>query len=288
MLVRNLLLAVGALCLLAGVVLALAWYNQAERTPAERLETARPAMLVTTHAVPTGTLLRPEDIGWREVGSGEIQAGHLVRGQVSQGDFVGAIARRNFAQGEPLVASDLVKPSERQFLAAVLKPGNRAVSISVDAPQSAAGLILPGDQVDVILTQSFADPATDPARKSVAETVLRNVRVIAVDQSISTVVKQSILPRGALTPEPRVPKTVTFELSEGQAEKLFVAAQLGHLQLSVRPLEAERAAETGKTPADGRTWASDVSPALKELARKTSGSASTVEKSIRLPPVVSQ
>jgi pilus assembly protein CpaB len=286
MLVRNLLLAVGALCLLAGVVLAVVWYNQVERTPAERLEAARPAILVATHAVPTGTLLRPEDIGWREVGS--VQAGHLLRGQVSQADFVGAIARRNFAQGEPLVASDLVRPSERQFLAAVLKPGNRAVSISVDAPQSAAGLILPGDQVDVILTQSFADPATDPARKSVGETVLRDIRVIAVDQSINTVPRQSIIPRGALTPETRVPKTVTFELSEGQAEKLFVAAQLGHLQLSVRPLEAGRATEAVEVPTDGRTWASDVSPALKELARKTSGSASTVEKSIRLPPVVSQ
>jgi pilus assembly protein CpaB len=288
MFVRNVLLAIGLLCLLGGVALSVVWFNQMARTPVETPAAARLAVLVATHSIPVGTLLRPEDIGWKEVGPNGIRAGNLVRGQVSEAEFVGAIARRSFAAAEVLIAADLVKPSERQFLAAVLKPGNRAVSISVDAPQSAAGLTLPGDQVDVILTQSFNDAAGDPARKSVAETVLHNVRVIAVDQSLSTAGKPAAPARGAFTAESRVPKTVTFELTEGQAERLFVAGQLGRLQLSVRPLEVSITADTESQRTTGPTWASDVSPALNAIARKPPQSASTVESAVRRPPVMSQ
>jgi len=288
MVVRNILLAIGVLCLLGGAALSVIWFNQIARTSVETPVAVRPAVLAATHSIPVGTLLRPEDIGWKEVKPDEIGAGNLVRGQISEAQFVGAITRRAFESGEVLIAADLVKPSERQFLAAVLKPGTRAVSISVDAPQSAAGLILPGDQVDVILTQSFTDAAGDPARKSVAETVLRNVRVIAVDQSLSMTGKPAAPVRGAFTVESRVPKTVTFELTEGQAEKLFVAGQLGRLQLSVRPLEVSITADTESRRAAGPTWASDVSPALNAIARKIPQSVSSVESAVRRPPVTSQ
>ena len=288
MFIRNLLLIIGLLCLLGGVALSVVWFSQIGDGTAEAPPATRPAVLVAMHSVPTGTLLRPEDIGWKELRPNEISAGHLVRGQVSEREFVGAITRRAFAADEALVASDLVKPSERQFLAAVLKPGNRAVSISVDAPQSAAGLILPGDQVDVILMQSFSDPSADPGRKSVAETVLRDVRVIAVDQSLSTAARPAAAPRGAFTAESRVPKTVTFEVTERQAQRLFVATQLGRLQLAVRPLEVRDAAGTEDKSEPRPTWAADVSPALNELARKHPQSASTVENSVRRAPVLSQ
>jgi pilus assembly protein CpaB len=288
MLVRNVLLAIGVLCLLGGGALSVVWFNQMVRTSVEVPAAARAAVLVATHSIPAGTLLRPEDIGWKEVGPNESLPGHLVRGQVSEAQFVGAIAKRVFTADEMLIAADLVKPSERHFLAAVLKPGTRAVSIAVDAPQSAAGLILPGDLVDVILTQSFTDAATDPARKSVAETVLHNVRVIAVDQSLSMAGKPAAPVRGAFTVESRVPKTVTFELTEAQAERLYVAGQLGRLQLSVRPLEVSISADTGSPRTTGPTWASDVSPALNAIARKIPQSVSTVESAVRRPPVMSQ
>jgi pilus assembly protein CpaB len=290
MLIRNLLLVVGGLCMLGGVVLSVIWFNQIRSTSAERPAIARPAVLVATHAVPGGTLLRPEDIAWKEVGTGAFHAGNLVRGQISEAEFVGAITRRGFSANEELIASELVRPSERQFLAAVLKPGTRAVAISVDAPQSAAGLILPGDQVDVILTQSFGESTENPGRKSVAETVLRDVRVIAVDQSLSTAARPAAAARvvGALTTESRVPKTVTFELTERQAERLFVARQLGSLQLSVRPLEVQAVADTDDQRKPGPTWASDVSPALNQFVRKQLQSGSTVESSVRRPPVLSQ
>jgi pilus assembly protein CpaB len=290
MFVRNLLLVVGVLCLLGGAALSVVWFTQTRSMSVEKAAIARPAVLVATHPIPAGTLLRPEDIGWKEVGTEEIRPGNLVRGQISESAFVGAITRRDFAANEELIASELVKPSERQFLSAVLKPGTRAVSISVEAPQNAAGLILPGDRVDVILTQTFEEPAADPTRKSVAETVMQNVQVIAVDQSLSKEAKPAVAAGGTFTPATasRIPKTVTFEVTEQQAERLFVAAQLGRLQLSVRPLEGRTIADAEDKRKRAPTWASDVSSALSELAPKQPQSSSTIERSVRRPPVISQ
>jgi pilus assembly protein CpaB len=286
MLVRNLLLAIGILSLLAGLALSVVWLSQMGSPTTERPEMVRQAILVASHAVPTGTLLRPEDIGWKEVAAKDIRPGNLVRGQVSEAEFSGAIVRRELAAGEPLNVSELVRPNERQFLAAALKPGTRAVSIAVDAPQSAAGLILPGDQVDVILTQSFADTGTDPALRTVAETVLHDVRVIAIDQNLTTT-RPAGASRTLVPAESRVPKTVTFEVTEKQAERLIVAAQLGRLQLSVRPLEIGPATTGAAKGEAGPTWASDVSPALNELNRRKPQSGGTVEGAVRRPPMTS-
>jgi pilus assembly protein CpaB len=294
MLLRNLLLALGGLGMLAGVVLSVVWFIQLGRTSVETPAASRAAVLVATHPVPAGTLVRKEDITWKEVGPGEIHAGNIIRGQISESEFVGAIARRAFAAGEQLILSEIVRPNERQFLAAVLKPGTRAVSISVEAPQSGAGLILPGDYVDVILTQAFDEPTVDATHKSVAETVLRNVQIIAVDQALSMPANPAPAARGALTPATpvtasRVPKTYTFALTEQQAEQLFVAAHLGRLQFSVRPLEGRNIAagsEDGNKRAP--TWASDVSSALDGSARKGQPSASSIESSVRRPPILHQ
>jgi len=283
MFVRNLLLAVGVLSLLGGLALSVIWFSQISTAPPPaEPPPARHAVLTVSHAVSAGTLLRPADIAWKEIAARDIRPGSLVRGQVSETDFVGAIVRRDFQAGEPLVASDLVRPNERQFLAAALKPGMRAVSIAVDAPQSASGLVLPGDQVDVILAQTFSDTAADPNFRSVAETVLHDVRVIAIDQTLTA--RQVPAARAVVPTEPRTPRTVTFEVTEKQAERLVVAAQLGRLQLSVRPLEI--APEPTGLPKHeaAPTWAADVSPALNELTRRRPQTGSTIENAIRRPP----
>lgn len=287
MLVRNILLAVGVLSLIAGLALSVMWLSRISATPTGEARALRQAVLVTARPVTSGTLLRLEDLSWRDTPPGDIRVGNLVRGQVSETEFIGAIARRDFAAGEPLIVSDLVRPNERQFLAAALKPGMRAVAIAVDAPQSAAGLILPGDQVDVILTQTFGD-TTDPMTRSVAETVLHNVRVIAIDQALSTAGQPASASRGLLPTEQRTPRTVTFEVTERQAERLIVASQLGRLQLSVRSLEAPAQQQTvGKRDVEP-TWAADVSRALNTLTkRKPQGAGSGIESAIRRPPSVS-
>jgi pilus assembly protein CpaB len=289
MFIRNLLLALGGLTLLAGLALSAVWLSQMNGGPtteASPPSIVQPAVLVATRAIATGTLLRAEDMAWRDAGRTDIRPGSLLRGQVLETEFLGAVARRNFGAGDPLIASDFVKPNERGFLASVLKAGTRAVSITVDASQSSSGLILPGDHLDVILIQSFGE-STTPARKEVAETVLADVRAIAVDQSLNAAVRAAPADRPIGTLESQLPKTVTLEVSPRQAEMLLVATQLGRLGVSVRALEGSGAATVGLGGRIGPTWASDVSPALSQLEGRqlrpfTTGSS--IEKSIRRVP----
>lgn len=263
-LLLNLLLAVGALALVAGTAIVVLRISHS--SGANTGEAQHPAILVATHAIESGSLLRQEDVTWKDVDAGAIAPDNLVRGRVSSSDYSGAVVRRSFASGEALAASAIVKPSDRGFLAAVLAPGDRAVTITASPSQSASGLVLPGDYVDVILTQNFDSYTTDPARKTVGETVLHNVRVIAVDKKLTnapdTTTQQSVGIGVAATV--KLPKTITLEVNEQQAQRLMVANSLGHIDLALRALQTP---STGSLQAAGPTWASDVSPALSDLRR---------------------
>ena len=190
---RIIVLALGALLVFAGIGLSLFWLSQMggqndaklEAQPVQQAAPRREALLEAAQPLRAGTLIRPADLRWREIDVSEARPGTVLRKDASENDYLGAIVTRDFAEGETLAAAGLVKTTDRGFLSAVLKPGMRAVTIAVDVPQGAAGMVLPGDRVDVVLTQNLAglaSVANDPSRKSVAETVLTNVRVIAVDQ----------------------------------------------------------------------------------------------------------
>jgi pilus assembly protein CpaB len=298
MLFRNLLVVFGIVFILGGIFMALNMTQTETPSDAETAQssavqapdTAEYEILTTAYPLTAGTLLREADIVWKRATGAEIRPGVILRGEPGSEQVMGAITRRDFAEGEALLSSELVMPNDRRFLAAVLRPGNRAVSISVDAPQSSSGLVLPGDFVDVILTQNLGEGVVDLSRRSVAETILRNVRVIAVDSQLSkpSATEASI---EVATGTSVVPKTVTLELTEQEAEKLFVATQLGALQLSVRPL-ASFSGQEKTASASPPTWASDVSPALREFAGKpvlapptaVTGVVTGIESLIRRPP----
>ena len=288
MLFRNALLILGVICIVSGLALGYAWVTSQD-TPVEAApearapEPAKIAVMSASHDIASGTLLQQGDILWKDIAPSEIRPGNLVRGQASETEFVGALTKRDFASGDSLTSGDLLKHNDRRFLAAALKPGNRAISIPVDSAQSAYGLIEPGNYVDVILTQTLGDQSGDARRKVVAETILQNIRVIAVDQTLTQQVKASAGPQFAA--EPRLPKTVTLELTKQQAETLFVALQLGRLQLSVRPIEEVSVGAADHAEQRPPTWASDVSAALKDLPRAPlQPSTSSLEGAVRRPP----
>jgi pilus assembly protein CpaB len=258
---RNVLLAVGAVFVLAGVGLFIAWFGQMRSPPAPTPPVeSQQKILVAAQAIHNGKTLQEKDIAFKEVGQSEAQ-GKLLPGQETE--ILDKISQRDFAPGDPLIKNDFVRPDR---LASELKPGYRAISIFVDAAQSTAGLALPGDHVDVLLTQTFDDKVTtDPGYRTVGETVLRDARVMAIDQSLnppSTVVSTL----STVSTEARTPKTVTLEVTERQAEILLVAAQLGKIQLAVRPFETAGAALDEDKCKGQPAWASCVSPALNEIA----------------------
>jgi pilus assembly protein CpaB len=196
-------------------------------------------------------------MAWAEMPPSAAGAGHIVQGSAAPADFAGAVTRRAFAAREMLVSDALVKPGDPQFLVDALAPDRRAVSIAVDATQSTSGLAAPGDHVDIVLTQTFTGDKIDAAHRSVAETVLRDLRLIAVDQSLTAPDK------AAAGSDPKLPKTVTLEVTDKQAETLLVAEQLGRVQLVLRGEQGDADTIPFAGLAAAPTWAFNVSAALR-------------------------
>lgn len=210
-------------------------------------------VLVAARGVRAGSLLKPEEITSREFSSSEVPEGVTVDSPASRHSLVGAMIRRPVGPGEPLIADDMMRPGDHGFLAAVLAPGMRAVTIGVDAVSGTAGLIWPGDRVDVIMTQSIDDPSLPIGRRVLAQTVHRNGRVIAIDQQLV----QGALPGGS---EGNAARTVTIEVTGEQAQRVQVAARIGRLSLSVRSSDTSDATTANEDYA--AVYASDVSSAL--------------------------
>jgi pilus assembly protein CpaB len=215
-------------------------------------KTVRKTLLVAARAVHAGNLLKPEDLLAKEVeiqgdGGGDL----LPDTPETRAMILGSMVRRGLTAGEVIRGESVMKPGEHGFLAAVLGAGMRAITIGVDAASGSHGLIWPGDRVDVILTQTMGDATVPAGSRVAAETVLRNTRVIAIDQQLM----QGVSPTGGDTQS----RTVTLEVSPDQAERLSVAMRLGRLSLSLLSATDPR---TDNQASTRPTWARDVSPAL--------------------------
>ena len=161
--------------------------------------------------------------------------------------IVGAVARRRIFANEPISPDQLIQRGDRSVGSAVVSPGMRAVSISISAASASGGFIAPGDYVDVILSMEFSGgtdengnkipegaavtlPDGDSIVKVSTETVLRNVKVLAIDQKLG---------RNAEEGPADVGKTATLEVSLADTEKLLTAARLGSLALVLRSMVVE-------------------------------------------------
>ena len=184
--------------------------------------------------------------------------------------LTGAMLRRSLAKNDVLLSADVMRPGDHGFLAAVLGPDMRAATVAVDNVSGSAGLIWPGDRVDLILTQTMDDPALPPSRRVAAETVLAYVRVIAIDQLLA----RGVAPAGDVG----AGRTVTLEVTAEQAARIAVATRLGRLSLAVRSAD-EGTAHPETAPVRVTTWGGDVSPAL---ARPTPPPAKDAGASLRL------
>jgi pilus assembly protein CpaB len=226
-------------------------------------------ILVATVPLAAGTLLRAQDVRWqlvtRPVESGEIlrpsEAARQVKPELDEetrAEVYGAAVRpvRDTAAGEPIRRGNIVKPGDRDFLQVVLTPGARAIAIPVATGGASTGLLFPGDRVDVILTQNFKGESAVITRRSVSETVVENLRVLAIDAL------------DAKAPSGSFGRTVTLEVTPQQAEKINVATELGKLSLTLRSVSGPdgvlATSTAGPGPSTGvkPTWAGDVSPAL--------------------------
>ncbi len=131
---------------------------------------AKAAMLVAARPLSAGTLVKDEDFVVREVAPGALPEGAVLQSEEARVELRGALLRRYLDAGAAVVRGDVLRPRDRGFLAAVLRPGTRAIAVGVDAVTGAAGLIWPGDQVDLVLTQEMDAASAPLSRRIVGET----------------------------------------------------------------------------------------------------------------------
>ena len=242
---KKLVLLVGALVVAIGTALvARSMFAGAAAPQAEAaavVEAQGPKILVAQRGLPAGTIITADAIGFQLWPEELVQDAYFLDGEADVSKLIGTVVRHNVTAGEPVTQGSLVRPGDRGFLAAALTPGMRAITVPVDAKSGVAGFVFPGDRVDMVLTQSVS--GDDGPSLKASETILRNLRVLATDQSTTQSKKDGRTVVKAF-------RTVTMEVTPTIAEKVAVAQTLGTLSLTLRPL-ADSQGELDKAIASG-------------------------------------
>ncbi|MEX2643891.1 MAG: Flp pilus assembly protein CpaB [Acetobacterales bacterium] len=226
------------------MVLARNWLSAERAALLARIDSQKPKpvpaptekVLVAAADIPVGTLLQPRHLKWQPWPKGALADAYVTEEEKQLEDFVGVVGRSGLLTGQPITDRLVVRPGDRGFLAAVLTPGMRAVTVPVNATSGIAGFVFPGDRVDLILTHAVQNGDRDSRARRASETVLNDVRVIAVDQKIDDQGGQA-----------EVARTATLEVTPKQAEMVAMLTDLGRLSLSLRSIVGEDLAEGGDT-----------------------------------------
>jgi pilus assembly protein CpaB len=223
--------ALGAGVIAAVLALNLTRPEQVAVAPAEEI-VVRPdvaQVLVATKDIPMGTTLNEGSFEWKDWPKSGVNEKFITNqpGVDANGMVAGTIARASFYAGEPIIEAKLIH-SDRGFLSAILPEGKRAVATRIAADTSAGGFILPNDRVDVVMTRRQDDTSGIGGVEGFAtETILHNIRVLAIDQTIEDKNGEKVV----------VGQTATLELTPQQVEILTVAQQMSErLTLSLRSI----------------------------------------------------
>lgn len=240
---KKLILLVAALVIAIGTAfVARSLFTGASAPQAEAAAVPQgPKVLVAQRALPVGTIISADSVGYQLWPKEMVRDAYFIDGEADMSKLLGTVVRHPITAGEPVTQGALVAPGDRGFLAAALGPGMRAVTVPVSAQTGVGGFIFPGDRVDLMLTQTVKGAEGAPLQAT--ETFLRNVRVLATDQSTETEVVEGKTIVTAF-------RTVTLEVTPTIAEKVFVAQTIGTLSMSLRSLadsqsELERAIASG-------------------------------------------
>ena len=241
---KKLMLLMGALVIAIGTALAARSLFTGAATPkVEAIQAPKgPKVLVAQRALPVGTIITADAISFQAWPKDMIQDAYFLDGEADMTKLLGTVVRFPVTAGQPVTQGALVAPGDRGFLAAALGPGMRAITVPVSAKTGVGGFVFPGDHVDLVLTQTVKADEGLPLKA--AETILRNIRVLATDQSTQTetvdgktVVKEF--------------RTVTLEVTPRIAEKVEVSQTIGTLSLTLRSI-ADNQSELDRAVANGQ------------------------------------
>ncbi|WP_297512866.1 Flp pilus assembly protein CpaB [uncultured Caulobacter sp.] len=211
-------------------------------------------VLVAKRDLPVGTRLVASDVTWQAWPSDAINGAFITNGaappkpdgKVAEAKATlaatadqmigadpskaveGAIVRDAILTGEPITPRKIVRGGEGGYLSVVLTPGKRAMSVPVSSDTAVGGFILPGDRVDVLSTREVSggggEGGPSLGKATVAETVLQNIRVLALDQNTAADKDAKSI----------VAATATLEVGPAEAEALAKAKASGPITLALR------------------------------------------------------
>ncbi|HEY0597362.1 Flp pilus assembly protein CpaB [Sphingopyxis sp.] len=247
---RKIMLIVGALVIAIGAAFGVNQMMRGASAPPARAaaapEITGPMILVATRQLPVGTIIGPDSFRFQPWPKDLVQKAYFLKDKTDVNTLVGTVVRYPITAGQPLTQGALVHPDDRGFLAAALGPGMRAVTVKVSQEQGVAGFVFPGDRVDVLLAQTIEvkEGSSYPDEQLfTAETIVRNVRVLATDQRYDAEDETGKTPV-------RTFGSVTLEATPELAERIAVAQSMGKLSLALRPL-AESSGELESAIASG-------------------------------------
>ena len=201
-------------------------------------------VLVAATDISLGQRVGKSDINWQRWPEAAVVSSYVTRTEQPNAldVFAGAIARGPLLEGEPVTSGKLVSFENAGFMSALLSPGMRAVATKISPDTSAGGFILPNDRVDVIVTMRVrggdaVEGGSEGGFRS--ETILTNVRVLAIDQTFKELEGKQVV----------VGKTATLEVLPHQAEDFALAEAQGTVSLSLRALADMNSA--GQIPLSG-------------------------------------
>lgn len=225
-----------------------------------------------------GERLTAEKLDLMEWASDRLPAGAFTRIEdvVGQGDEDARYVLSSLSEGEVVVPAKITVPGQRAKLSTAISPGMKAVSMRVNDVLGVAGFVLPGDRVDVLLTRGDGESAF-------VDILLQGVRVVAIDQNADDRKDQ-----------PSVVKTVTFEVTTEQAQKLTLAANVGTLSLALRNVASAPGEKTDRitlvdlNETDRAMRDQQLAEAQAELAQAKASNSATEEALARVAELQAQ
>lgn len=223
-------------------------------------------VLVAAKDLALGAELKEGDLKW-QAWPGVAFDGAILRkaNETATEALKGRLVAR-VSVGQPVLQSYIFKEGKGNLVAATLGKGMRAMAIPVKADTMAGGFISPGDFVDVILSYNISldgeqgQAAQSVVNKAASETILRNIRVLAVDQDAARSEDKA-----------KIARTVTLEVPPAGVEKLALASTMGDLTLSLRGL-----GDDAVTPENTTTTDLQVGKIMSDIVRESNGPANSV------------
>jgi pilus assembly protein CpaB len=194
------------------------------QAPAPAIQTSE--VLVAAKDIEPGQRIQAADVKWQAWPAGAAPAGTIARagGGNAINEIQGAFVRTSILAGDPIRMDKLIRADGSGYMAALVKPGMRAISAEISPENGVGGFVLPNDRVDVLLTR--AEKLSAGREMYVSETILYDVRVLAIDQLVGEKAGQKVA----------IGKLATFELTPPQAERLALARRLGTISMALRGL----------------------------------------------------